>query len=590
MMPRSSSDFSRVFELLDYQLERYPQAKAFNVYEADDWKGSSVQDVKERAWRLAQWLIAIGINKDDRITIIPRHGSSTWVCFDFGTQLTGAVTVPIHPTSSAEETEFILSETSCKICVVEDMLLAEKIKTLPSHARGITIKTIRELMELSTSIKLNEMLVQERMNQVNENDLLAILYTSGTSGIPKGAMLTHRNIVSNIKSILSVIPLEAGQRVVSFLPISHIFERTTVYAYLAFGAQVYFNQSLEHLAKDFQSVKPYLFTSVPRTLEKMYDVLYQQAEQRNWLGKKILLWALDIGERYRDREKNGFLYYAHLLFARMLVLNRLKQKLGGRITYVIVGAAALRPAIARLLSAAGIVPLAGYGMTEASPFISVNRIYPGQNQFDTVGLAVPGVEIKIDAPNEMGEGEIWVKGPNIMQGYFLRDDLTRQTLTPDGWLKTGDVGRLTEKHFLKITDRKKDIFKTSSGKYVAPQALESHLCSSPWIEQCMVIGFNRPFVVAVIVPNFIALESWCEENGIHWTAPPYMVHNIRVVQKFQTEIELLNRSLEGYKHVKKFILADGEWTVEGKLLTASFKVVRSKILERFQSEIEKLYE
>jgi long-chain acyl-CoA synthetase len=396
-------------------------------------------------------------------------------------------------------------------------------------------------------------------------------------------------VVSSIKSMLTILPLNPSHRVLSFLPFSHIFERTASFTYMAFGAEIYFSQRLDELNHDFKSVKPYCCTCVPKTLEKMYDFLNQKCLEKNVVKRKIIRWAMKVGEKYKDKQHQDIFYRLKLFIARIFVLNTFRRALGGKIKFMAVGAAALRPDIGQLFSAAGILTLSGYGMTETSPFISVNRTEPGLNQFGTVGIPVPGVEIKIDEPNENGEGEILVKGSNIMQGYYHRAEQTKEVFTDDGWFRTGDVGKLVNKRFLAITDRKKDIFKTSAGKYVAPQVLETHFTTSPFIMQCLILGFNKPFVSAVLVPSYSLLKTWCEEQGIHWTAPTYMVHNIKVIKKIQEEIDRLNENLQGFERVKKFILSEDEWTVENKDLTTSFKPRRARLLEKHQAEIEKLY-
>lgn len=589
----ASPNFTRVFDILAYQQERYPQRKALSGYDGHQWKSFSITEVIKIANAVAWQLIQEGYQKGDRIAIIPRHGSPQWMMIDFGVQLAGLVTVPLHPTSSEEETAFILNQVNPVCCFVEDVALMEKVKSLSSSSqlKLFHLEADQSGCWVMPSTAPDDLtLIQKVSSTISEDDPLAILFTSGTTGEPKGAVLTHRNVVSNIKSTLSIFPLHDGQRVLSFLPISHIFERTTLYVYLTFGVEVYFNSSLERLSKDFQLVQPVFCTSVPRTLEKMVDLLSEEAMRKKWWWRKIILWAMNIGERYRDDEKTGLFYFLHLFWARFWVLYRWRKKLGGRMQYMVVGAASLRPEIARLFSAAGITTLAGYGMTEASPFITANRTNPGLNRFGTVGLPLPGVELTIDQPNDDGEGEIFVKGPNIFSGYYKREELSAEVFTADGWFRTGDVGRMIDGRFLKITDRKKDIFKTSAGKYIAPQPLENHFNLSPFIRQCLIVGFSRPYVTAVIVPNFELLHSWCHDQHIHWTSPTYMVHNIKVIQKMQEEVDQRNQSLEGFKQVKKFILADDEWTVESKQLTASFKLIRARLMDKYQAEIEKLYQ
>ncbi len=586
-------DFTRVFELLDYQQQKYPQLKALVSQRNGNWVGHSIQDIKRGAKAISGWLLDHGIAKGDRVAFIPKMGSPEWMMLDFGCQQIGAVVVPLHPTSNESEMKFILHETEARVCITADAALFGKVRSIRSSLPALSI--VHHLQsgvpgEFPELVKENGIHPQfdERVKGVQPSDILTIMYTSGTSGTPKGAVLTHANVVSGIKAILTLLPLQPGQRVLSFLPFSHIFERASCYGYLGFGASIHFSNSLENLREDFLTVRPHFFTCVPRTLEKMYDYLQEQRQEKNIIKRRVIGWAMDIGSRYKDLG-NGPLYALHLFLARLLVLGRWRRNLGGKIEHIGVGAAALRPEIGRLFSAAGIMTLSGYGMTEASPFISTNRYLPGMYRLGTVGIPIPGIELRIDEPNESGEGEILVRGPNIMQGYYKRPELNAEVFTADGWFRTGDVGKMVAKRYLAITDRKKDIFKTSTGKYVAPQPLQNHFLTSPFISQCLIIGFNRPYIIAIVVPHFQLLKSWCEEQGIHWTSPQYMVHNIKVVKKYQEEIDRLNEALQGHERVKKFILSDVEWTVENKELTTTFKPMRNNLVEKHGSQIEKLY-
>jgi long-chain acyl-CoA synthetase len=587
-----NSNFLRVFDLLDYQNKKYPQISSLNYFVDGAWQPFSTQAIKENVDNLSCWLIEQGFQKGDCVALVPKMGSPTWMIIDFACQQLGMVVVPIHPTSSTEEMKFILDEVMAKLCIAADDALFNKIK----QATSVEIYHLEEnkkgfLNAVSRggnhAALMNEL--SKRRNAVSENDLLTIMYTSGTSGTPKGIMLTHRNVVSNIKSILPLLPIFPGDRVLSFLPFSHIFERTSCYSYMAFGANIYFSQALEGIRQDFQTVRPLFCTCVPKTLERMYEILEEQREQKSAVKKMLVTWAMKVGEQFKSDRRKGFLFGLKLLAARILVLNKWKRALGGKMKCMVVGAAALRPEIGRLFSAAGVMTLSGYGMTEASPFITVNRPEPGMHNFGTVGLPIPGVEIKLDDVNENGEGEILVKGPNIMQGYFNRPEMNREVFTADGWLRTGDVGKMVNKRFLAITDRKKDIFKTSSGIYIAPQQLERHFTSSPFISQGLIVGFNKPFVSAILVPHWVLLRNWCEENGVHWTSPQFMVHNIKVIQKMQQEVDGLNAPLQNYQRVQKFILSETDWTVESGELTASFKMIRGRLMERHANEIEKIY-
>ena len=585
--------FTRVFDLLTYQATRYPQAKALNDREGDGWRSVSIQAVEARATLLAGWLVSEGLQKGDRVAFIPRGGSARWVMLDFACQKAGLIVVPMHPTNTAAEAAFILQEVDARFCFTADAALLQTFQAaLPPAARGIFHLQAGEpgYFEAWDTFTMTDELsarVAARSREVAETDELAILYTSGTSGTPKGTCLSHRNVVANIQSILPILPLQPGDRVLSFLPFSHVFERTSCYAYLAFGANVFFNSSRDRLTAEFADVRPVLCTSVPRTLEKMYDYLEEQSLQKNRFKRTLIRWAMSVGKQFGKRPMSPW-YHGQLFWARFWVLRAWRKALGGKMKYVIVGAAALRADISRMFSAAGVQVLAGYGMTEAAPFISVNRCDPGMNRFGTVGLAIPGVEIRIDEPNETGEGEILVKGPNVMARYYRRPELTSEALR-GGWLHTGDTGRMVKKRFLEITGRKKELFKTTSGIYISPQVLEAHVKPSPFLAQCLVYGFNKPFVVALLVPNMGMLSAWCAENQIHWTAPPFMIHNIKVVQKIQHEIDQLNAQLPGYQCIRKFILVDAEWTIENGAMTTSFKLLRDNIIDSYKKEIEKLY-
>ncbi|KAA3624995.1 MAG: long-chain fatty acid--CoA ligase [Bacteroidetes bacterium] len=590
-------DFTRVFDILPYQQSKYPGKEALNAFVRGRWVSYSIEEIQHRVDIISSWLHQQGYSKGDKIAFVPKMGKPEWMMLDFACQQLGVVVVPIHPTSTKEEYEFILSETGCKSCVVADTALFYKLslfieKSFPKltlyHLKageegyfpGFDVKKI-------SPAEMTE--VDKIRGAVKPEDVLTIMYTSGTSGEPKGVVLTHNNVVSCIKSVITLMPITYKDRVISFLPFSHIFERTSTYTYLVFGVSIWFAQNREHLETDIKSVRPTMFTGVPRVLEKMYDLLKEEAYTRNWMKRKVIRWAIKIGKKYK--EKKGFipLYRLKLMIARLLVLNKWKSRLGGKIRYIIIGAAALRPDIARLFSAAGVRVRCGYGMTETSPYISTNRFEPGMNRFDTVGMPVAGIELKINEPDENGEGEIWVKGPNVMQGYYHRPQLTKEVMSEDGWLKTGDVGKMVETRFLKITGRKKDIFKTSAGKYIAPEPLQSYFKQSLFIEHCLIIGFQQPFVTGIIVPNFSVLEKWCKKEKIHWTAPQFMVHNIRVREKFEEEVNRLNVQLPNFKTMRDFFLCHEDWSIETGEYSASYKLIRHKLLDKHSKEIEKMY-
>jgi long-chain acyl-CoA synthetase len=588
--------FTRVFDILVYQLSRYPQQNAVNTFANNSWQPTSTGNLIERAEIVACWLLAQGCKKGDMLGIMPRQGNLDWLVIDFACQQLGVIVVPLHATSNLEEAEFILAETNPQILIVADQILSKRFEKLAEKISDLTIYDLSA--DSSNSLKLayehpatvaeKETLTKLR-DAITPEDILTIMYTSGTSGEPKGAILTHNNMVSNILFTLAAFPLQASKKVMSYLPFSHILERSACYAYIACGAAIYFVRSQETFLDDFKSARPYFSTAVPRVLEKMYAFLQEKALAQNWLIRNITGWAIKVAQEYSKNRKNGLLLSVKIFFARILVLNRWKNQLGGNLHCIVVGAAALNPEIARMFSAAGIRIREGYGMTEASPLISLNRFSPGLNRFGTVGIPLPAMDLKIDDKNELGEGEILVKGPNVMQGYYRRPELNSEVFTEDGWFKTGDVGKLVDGRFLQITDRKKDIFKTSAGKYVAPQPIENNLKSSPYILQSLVVGFARPFVSALLVPNFHLLEEWCRSQDIHWTSPQYMVHNIKVYNKIKREVAKINKNLANYEQIRAFVLCDEEWTTENKLLTATLKPIRKSLLKLSEKELNKIY-
>lgn len=590
-------DFRRLFDILAYQESKYPQKVAIAHKQGYQWESYSTKECIDLVNQISAGALDLGLKKGDKIALISHTGSAIWNILDFGMQQIGVVVVPIHAVISLDDLIFILKDANAKYCFVSNAALYEKVDSIKSNV--LSLKQIfsfekivdvphwKELLTLPDEVHFEKLHTFQGV--IHEDDLATIIYTSGTTGRPKGVMLSHKNIVSSIKSIITLVPVNCDKRVVSFLPLSHIFERMVTYTYLAVGASLYYIEYEAGLIDQMKALRPHFFTSVPRMLEKMYEAIKAQGKQKGRLSKKTLDWAIKLGKRYNGRRNISLGYWLKLAIANSLVFRHWRKSLGNKVEGISVGAAALQPELARLFSAAGIEIREGYGLTETAPVVAFNHFEPGLFLFGTVGIPAPGVEVKINEPDEEGAGEILVKGPNVMLGYHNQPEATKEVITEDGWFRTGDVGKFVNKRFLQITDRKKDIFKTSSGKYVAPQVVENQLKSSSFVEQCLAIGFQRPFVSALIVPSFVNLKSWCEENDVHWTAPPYMILNPKVIEKIEAVIEKCNESLASHAKIRRFKLLHEEWTIESGEVSPTLKIMRNVVIEKFSKEIEEIY-
>ena len=587
-------DFTRLFDILDYQNKRYPHAIALAGKVAGVWQHWSTAELLAERDRISAGLLKQGFQKNDRIGVLAHCGSPQWAIADGAMLQLGIVPVPVHTTARPDELAHIAKDAGLRAFFVSNNEMLEQLQKagvqpeqvfsfepLPGALHWDALRQEPDAGQLETARK-----------NVLETDLATLLYTSGTTGAPKGVMLTHANIVSNVKAVLAIVPVGPHLTAVSFLPLSHIFERMVNYVYQAAGTPVWYVESLEQLPETLREVRPNFFTAVPRVLERSYEKLLERRHQAGFFGKKILDWAIALGERYPFAGAHGmpFDYRLKLLFADLLVFRHWRRAMGGRVQSIAVGAAALQPRLGRLFSAAGIDVREGYGLTETSPVVSFNRFEPGGVHFGTVGIPAPGVEVRIAGPDEKGEGEVEVRGPNVMSGYWNLPEETAERFTSDGWLKTGDIGRFEFKRFLKITGRKSEIFKTSAGKFVAPAFVEQQLLYSRFIDQCMALGLNQPYVGALIVPNFAELEAWCQENKVHWTAPEYMILNPKVEKLFRQEIDRVNATYLGtVEEVQRFQLLLGPWTAQNGLLTPTLKLRRAAMLERYEKEILGLF-
>ncbi len=586
-------DFTRLFDILPYQATKYAQEKAVSVKLKDGtWKHYSSEQLQTLIDQTSRGLLALGIEKGDKVALISTSNLPQWNILDMAIMQIGAVNIPIYPTISEADYAFIFEHAEIKCCFVNTISLYQKIErlkqNLPRLEHVYTLESLDERPFWEELLELGESVVQEKVDEIKDSihgdEMATIIYTSGTTGTPKGVMLSHTNIISNIKSMLPIIPIEHGDRIISFLPLCHIFERTTVYLYLVVGASVYYAHSIGTIRQDFKEVKPHYFTTVPRILEKVYEQMQRKGLKLKGIRRKVFDWSLELGKQYElDVHKNAS-YQFKLGIARFLVFNQLIRTFGGELRGIVSGAAALQPTLARLFTAAGIPVREGYGLTETSPVLSFNRFTPGETRLGTVGIPLPGVEVKIAE-----DGEIIARGPNVMLGYYKRNDLTKKVIDADGWFHTGDIGEFVDRRFLKITDRKKELFKTSGGKYIAPQAIENKLKESPFIEQVMVVGSGQKFAAALIVPAFSYLRDFFKDKGEKLPSVKEMVTDKRVLQHYQQLIADYNEDLGKTETVKRFKLIATPWTLEKDELTPTLKLKRRVIKEHYKAVIEEVY-
>jgi long-chain acyl-CoA synthetase len=584
------AEITRVFDLLQYSLENHPQEDMVAAKQNGTWNKYSTEKFVAQVNSVSLGLIASGIKKDDKVAIMSPNRPEWNIC-DFGIMQIGATQVPMYPTLSENDIKFILRDADVKIVFVSELALYEKLNNV-RKTDGLDFKIfsfdsiegvphLQELIEIGERAKPVDLQIYR--DRILPEDLLTLIYTSGTTGTPKGVMLTHSNLVSNVISS-SVLYPQGFKKALSFLPLSHIFERMVLYMYFYLGVSVYYAQSMETIAADLVEVKPHGFTTVPRLLEKIYDKIVAKGSELSGVKKALFFWALDLGLRYEMNGANGVWYELQLKLANKLIFNKWRDALGGNILALISGGAALQSRLARVFWAAGMPVLEGYGLTETSPVIAVNGLDFGAAKFTTVGKAIKDVQIKI-----ADDGEILCKGPNVMQGYYNRPDLSDEVLDKDGFFHTGDIGELLEGQYLRITDRKKEIFKTAGGKYIAPQVLENKFKESPYIEQMIVIGENERFPAALILPNFAAISAWCSRSNIAFTNNADMISNQRIIDKIQSVVDNFNKDFGNWEQIKKFELLTDDWTIDGGELTPKLSLRRKVILQKYKDQVEKIY-
>jgi long-chain acyl-CoA synthetase len=587
----------RLFDAIRNQLEKFPKSDMLNAKVNGTWKNYSTEEVEKIVNRFSAGLLKLGVSghaltaeSSDKIGIISNNRPE-WVFTDLATQQIGAILTPIYPTTGMAELEFILSDAGVKYMFVSDAALLEKVQSirdkLPLLQEIFTFEKIegaRHFQELIDLADDNALLEVERIKStIPQTHTATIIYTSGTSGKPKGVVLSHGNIVSNVYFSKASFPFDddPAQKALSFLPLNHIFEKMITYVYLFSGISIYYAESLETIGDNLKEIKPDGFTTVPRLLEKVYEKIMAKGNELKGIKRALFFWSVALGTHYDFNNKGSIFYRIKLGIARKLVFSKWREALGGRISFIVTGGAAASEKLLRIFSAAGIPVFEGYGPTENSPVISVNR--RAVSMFGTVGLVIEGQEVKLAE-----DGEIMVKGPSVMQGYYKRPDLTAETLK-DGWLYTGDIGVWIDNKYLKITDRKKELFKTSGGKYVAPQPIENKMKESRFIEQIMVVGSERKFVGALIVPSFTAVQDWMQEHNIPFTTRQEAIQNEQVLKVFRETVDRYNENFNHVEQIKKFELLPNEWSVDTGEMTPKLSMKRKVIMEKHRDAIERIY-
>lgn len=581
---------TRVFDLLPFYQKNFSKDVMVAGKATGVWKTYSTTEFVQHVDDCSSALALKGIKKGDKIAIMSPNRPE-WNFADFGIMQLGAAVVPLYPTLSEQDLTHIVNDAEVTLILVSDKEMYRKMKAvlvkselnIPIYSFDKTegIPSWHDLLESGKSATLN---LEDYKNAVHEDDLLTLIYTAGTTGRPKGVYLSHKNLLSNVLDSQTLFP-EDYKKAISFLPLSHIFERMVVYMYYSIGVSVYYAQSMDTIIADINEVKPNGFTTVPRVLEKVYDKIVAKGSALTGIKKQIFFWALNLGLRFQEPENNSFFYNLKLGLARKLVFKKWQEALGGNIVAIISGGAALQPRLARVFWAANIPVLEGYGLTETSPVIAVNGLKKGELKFTTVGKPLRSVTVKIAS-----DGEILCKGPNITIGYYRNEVATAEAIDEEGFLHTGDIGELTPDGFLRITDRKKEMFKTAGGKYIAPQLLENKFMESIFISQVMVVGENRRFASALIIPAFEDLKAWCLHKGIAWTTKEEIIKNKDVLDKFQRELNHLNESFGHWEQIKRFILIPQEWSIEAGELTPKLSLKRKVILQRNEQNIQNLYD
>ena len=589
-----TKEVTRTFDILERYLKEFPRKDALGGKDNSDWYVYSTAEYVEKSHQFAMGLMALGLKKGDKIATVTTNRPE-WNFADMGLAMTGMIHVPIYPTIGDDEYSYILEHAEIKLLLVGDKKLYEKLS--PIAARLPEIKWVYSFDEVDGVRNYQEIIELGKNNQdqlsvelealkasVDPEDLATIIYTSGTTGVPKGVMLTHTNLVSNFVTHSSMHNLGHQHRVISFLPLCHVYERSVNYHFQYKGMGIYYVGNLGQIVSAIKEIKPHMFNSVPRLLERVYDGFVSKGKELKGIKKVIYFWALSLTRHFEYNKKYNLFLKIRIKIADKLIYSKWREALGGNIVYIVSGGAALQPRIARVLGMAGMLNLEGYGLTETSPVIAVNNPAQKLMKIGTVGAVLDNVEVKF-----ADDGEILCKGPGVMKGYYKAPDLTAEVIDEEGWFHTGDIGILEDGQFLKITDRKKEMFKLSGGKYIAPQMIENKLKASFFIEQVMVIGAGEKFASALISPNFSYLHDWCSERKVHFQNNEELIQKTEVLAQFQREVAAINKTLGEHEEIKRFRLVADEWTPQSGELSPTLKLKRNYVAANYKSIIDEIY-
>lgn len=587
----------RLFDFFEHRSQDDPQSVMFAGKEGGSYHEYTTSEVKKIVDQLSTGLLALGYSANsmteegcDKIAIISKNRPE-WMFLDLAVQQIGVVLVPLYPTIHINDLEFVLNDAQVKAVFVNDEDLFHKVQNVrhktPSIREVYSFEHVSSAPHWKEILSLGKQEHYEHLEtvsaKINGEDLFTIIYTSGTTGTPKGVMLSHRNILSNVMGSIPCFPPGEKQRSLSFLPLNHIFERMVTYIYLFKGTSIYYAETLDTIAQNLQEVKPNVFTTVPRLLEKVYDRIMQKGAELTGAKKKLFYWAHSLAEKFEINAPQDAWYNLQLALANKIIFSKWREGLGGNIQCIVTGGAACQVRLIRIFTAAKIIIMEGYGLTETSPVIAVNRFNEDDRMFGTVGPLIDNVEVKIAE-----DGEILCKGPNIMMGYYKRPDLTAEVIN-EGWFATGDIGTIVDNKFLKITDRKKELFKTSGGKYVAPLPIESKLKESLYVEQVMVVGSERKFVGALIIPAYDHLHEWCRKNGVPDLPNEQLLQHPKVLELYKDLVESFNKYFNHVEQIKKFELLPNDWTIDTGELTPKLSLKRKVIMEKYRDAIERIY-